>query len=184
MFARFGYKRTVIDDIVREAGIAKGTFYLYFKSKEDLFQEALITIRRELLEEWRSMLEQESTVRGKIRASLRFSLEALERHPLFARLTIKDEEFRLALSMIDEEVVQQELDQTLHFFRKLFEDGIRNGELRPDIDLDVIPFVLGSLKFMHFHKELAAYGKISDKQFIDALVDLAMRGIIKHEPET
>jgi AcrR family transcriptional regulator len=37
LFVRYGIKRTSIDDIVREAGIAKGTLYLYYQSKDALF---------------------------------------------------------------------------------------------------------------------------------------------------
>lgn len=38
-FAEKGYYKTKISDIVEEVGIAKGTFYLYFKSKKDLMLE-------------------------------------------------------------------------------------------------------------------------------------------------
>ena len=37
-FTHYGYRRTVIDDIAREAGISKGTVYLYFESKEAIFR--------------------------------------------------------------------------------------------------------------------------------------------------
>lgn len=36
-----GYRSTTVDEVVREAGVAKGTFYLYFESKEQLFLEVL-----------------------------------------------------------------------------------------------------------------------------------------------
>ena len=36
-----GYRETTIEDIVNEAGVAKGTFYLYFNNKQDLFLEVL-----------------------------------------------------------------------------------------------------------------------------------------------
>lgn len=36
-----GYRETTIDDIVNEAGVAKGTFYLYFSNKQDIFLEVL-----------------------------------------------------------------------------------------------------------------------------------------------
>jgi TetR/AcrR family transcriptional regulator, fatty acid metabolism regulator protein len=35
-FARAGYHRTRVADIAREAGVADGTVYIYFKSKEDI----------------------------------------------------------------------------------------------------------------------------------------------------
>jgi AcrR family transcriptional regulator len=38
LFGHYGYRRTSIDDIAQEANIAKGTVYLYFKSKEDIFR--------------------------------------------------------------------------------------------------------------------------------------------------
>jgi AcrR family transcriptional regulator len=37
VFARKGYRRASISDIIDRAGVARGTFYLYFKSKEQVF---------------------------------------------------------------------------------------------------------------------------------------------------
>lgn len=39
LFAKKGFDRTTVDEIVANAGVAKGTFYLYFKSKDDLIKE-------------------------------------------------------------------------------------------------------------------------------------------------
>src|SRR6185503_20332668 len=36
-FAQTGYDRTKMEDIAKRLGLSKGTIYLYFKSKEDLF---------------------------------------------------------------------------------------------------------------------------------------------------
>jgi AcrR family transcriptional regulator len=41
VFARNGYERSTIDEIVREAGFSKGAFYVHFETKEDLFWELL-----------------------------------------------------------------------------------------------------------------------------------------------
>lgn len=41
VFARDGFSQATMDDVAREAGIAKGTVYLYFKSKEELFRGAI-----------------------------------------------------------------------------------------------------------------------------------------------
>lgn len=36
LFQEIGYESTSVDSIVRSAGIAKGTFYYYFKSKDEV----------------------------------------------------------------------------------------------------------------------------------------------------
>ncbi len=41
VFARLGYHRTGVSDIVAEVGVARGTFYRYFESKRAAFQEIL-----------------------------------------------------------------------------------------------------------------------------------------------
>ncbi|MEC0125874.1 TetR/AcrR family transcriptional regulator [Paenibacillus pabuli] len=49
-FATQGYHQTKISDIVREAGVAQGTFYWHFKSKEAIASEIVLTGREKLLE--------------------------------------------------------------------------------------------------------------------------------------
>ena len=41
VFARFGYKKTALDDISREARKGKSTIYYYFKSKDDIFKAVI-----------------------------------------------------------------------------------------------------------------------------------------------
>ncbi|MGH8011810.1 MAG: TetR/AcrR family transcriptional regulator, partial [Candidatus Binataceae bacterium] len=48
IFARKGYHRTNIADIISRARIARGTFYLYFQNKRDLFEELLEQVVSEL----------------------------------------------------------------------------------------------------------------------------------------
>ncbi len=48
IFARKGYHRTNVADIIARARIARGTFYLYFQNKKDLFEELLEQVLGEL----------------------------------------------------------------------------------------------------------------------------------------
>ena len=41
MFISRGYENTSVDEIIAEAGIAKGTFYYYFETKEQLLEEVI-----------------------------------------------------------------------------------------------------------------------------------------------
>ena len=49
IFARKGYHRTNVADIITRARIARGTFYLYFQNKKDLFEELLNQVLGECL---------------------------------------------------------------------------------------------------------------------------------------
>jgi len=42
-FTRYGLKKTTIDDLVKLAGIAKSSFYLFFQSKEALYMELMMS---------------------------------------------------------------------------------------------------------------------------------------------
>lgn len=59
LMLEYGIKKTSVDDIIKAAGIAKGTFYLYFTSKEDFFTQLFLdfyqgyaeTVEKMILEE-------------------------------------------------------------------------------------------------------------------------------------
>jgi AcrR family transcriptional regulator len=48
VFARKGYRRTAISDVIARAGVARGTFYLYFESKEQVFLAIVEDFHRRL----------------------------------------------------------------------------------------------------------------------------------------
>ena len=51
LFTDLGFSKTTIADIVKQAGLAKGTFYLYFKDKYDLRDKLVVHITSQLFED-------------------------------------------------------------------------------------------------------------------------------------
>ena len=49
-FAQKGYFHTKISDIVKRAGLTQPSFYLYFESKDAIFQELVDLFRRRISE--------------------------------------------------------------------------------------------------------------------------------------
>lgn len=45
LFRKNGYKDTKVEDITRKLGISKGSFYTYFKTKEELLYELLENVK-------------------------------------------------------------------------------------------------------------------------------------------
>jgi len=139
VFARAGYYNSRVSDIAREAGIASGTIYLYFKTKDEI----LVTLFREKMAHWvanvRKRVASEPDAVAKIRRIVQLHFETLEENPALA------------------EVVQVELRQGHKFFRgasahevsayfdligSVLEEGVAAGLLRADLPVKVATKVL------------------------------------------
>ena len=68
MFLTRGYENTSVDEIIEEAGIAKGTFYYYFKSKEQLLEEVIGMMIEEEAQKARLIVGSDLPVPRKIAA--------------------------------------------------------------------------------------------------------------------
>ena len=87
IFARKGYHRTNVADIIARARIARGTFYLYFQNKKDLFEELLAQVLTELSRRIQRLRPDEPDPVNQLRDNLqaRDELRAggtrIDRHP-------------------------------------------------------------------------------------------------------
>ena len=56
IFAQKGYWKAKVSDIVNDAGVAQGTFYLYFNSKKDCLKKVLLILHEESISQMNNML--------------------------------------------------------------------------------------------------------------------------------
>jgi len=68
VFGQYGYRRTSMDDIAREAGIAKGTIYLSFASKEEVFQALSQSLSQRMLADAEAARHRPGTTADKLTA--------------------------------------------------------------------------------------------------------------------
>jgi TetR/AcrR family fatty acid metabolism transcriptional regulator len=139
VFARNGYYNSRVSDIAREAGVASGTIYLYFKTKDEI----LVTLFREKMAAWVSYVREaiagEPDPVSKLRRLVALHFSVLEKDPALA------------------EVVQVELRQGHKFFRgasahevsayfeligAVLEEGQAAGVFRDDVPVKVATKVL------------------------------------------
>src|SRR5689334_11096948 len=90
VFARQGYASTVVEDIARQAEIAKGTLYLYFPSKEQIYLAALLEDAQRLDEETRTAMAAAKTWQDKLRAYLEVRLRYFDEHQDFVRIYLTE----------------------------------------------------------------------------------------------
>ena len=72
LILRWGYKKTTIDDIAKQSRVAKGTIYLHWKTREDLFMALLIREDFKYVEDLKQRIASDpegSTLRGFVKHS-------------------------------------------------------------------------------------------------------------------
>ena len=144
-FATQGYHQTKISDIVREAGVAQGTFYWHFKSKEAIASEIVLTGKEKLLEAiGQGYRKDAGSVEDMVKASERlftdmFSFAAQNRYFMELLLT----------GIVSEESVQRLVEETRNAvetaFRHNMERAIELGMLPEDMDVPLRAALLVSM---------------------------------------
>lgn len=138
IFYARGYHETAISDIVKSIGVAQGTFYYYFKSKDEVL-EALINRR---ISEFSHELEQ------LVASSTLNPLEKLEKiiQTMLSALRFKDGLLfgflynDRTLHLMDK-LAQQGMKVLSPFWQKIFEDGIRQKIFQIDYPILTENFV-------------------------------------------
>jgi TetR/AcrR family fatty acid metabolism transcriptional regulator len=88
VFAERGFHTATVAEIARAAGVADGTIYLYYKSKDDLLLRLFDEKMTELLEEARTALLAEKTAPARLRRFIQLHLALVERNPDLASVLI------------------------------------------------------------------------------------------------
>jgi AcrR family transcriptional regulator len=89
-FQRFGYSKTTMDEIAGDAGISKGTIYLYFENKEDIFNELLASEALEMERYLYRKVKDEASVLRQLELIFTGALDYLERHPFLDSILSRD----------------------------------------------------------------------------------------------
>ena len=126
VFAERGFHSATVAEIARAAGVADGTIYLYFKSKDDLLLRLFDEKMTSLLEEARADLERESGAAGKLRRFIQLHLALVERNPELASVLIV--ELRQSAQFL-KAADRQKLAAYVDLIAEVVRAGQGNGEL-------------------------------------------------------
>lgn len=129
VFAEHGFADSTVDLIAAAAGVAKGTIYLYYDSKEELLWEALRSRMGEMLARTKEAMEAAEGTRAKIQAALRVRFEFFHSDEQFLRMYIT--EFGQLCRMRGPHPVQVVYQEAAEYLASVLAEGVRKGELRP-----------------------------------------------------
>jgi Transcriptional regulator len=174
VFAHNGYFNSKVADIAREAGVADGTVYLYFKSKEEILHSIFDRSVEEALEAARTQVQRVSDPKEKLR---RIALLHLERLGADRDLAVVFQVELRGSTKFMQEFSAAGFAEYLTLIRSTFEEGQRTGAFRSDLNANVVAKVLfGALD------EMATNWILSKRRYklapmADQVLDIFLNGV-------
>lgn len=152
VFSKQGYHAAQISDIIKEAGVARGTFYLYFKSKREIFSFLLDHIFKEVRNVVETLpREAADQIPIKIKGNLQRITHLLIQKPEYARVLLGE-----SVSLDAES--NQQLKRFYQLLLGFIQSAIRQGQemefVRPaNIELLSVA-ILGTIKEIFYQRFL------------------------------
>ena len=174
VFARQGFYQSTVAQIAREAGVADGTIYLYFKNKDDILVQFFNYRTKQVFDRFRAAVNQSDNSQDKLRSLVRRHLTEFQQDRDMAVVYQVEthQNSRLAEAQIRE---MSQMYQDI--VSEIVETGQQEGSIRKDLYVGLVKrFILGAVDevintWLHSDKN---YDLVS---MADPLVDLFVRGI-------
>lgn len=130
VFSRVGFAAAKMDDVAEEAGVSKGTVYLYFDSKEQLFEGMVKAKMMPLLEDVAVLAAQpQETAAARLRAHMKFFYQKVlndDRRQILRLMMAEGPNFPHLADFYHANV----LSRGQSMMTAIIEQGIETGEFR------------------------------------------------------
>ncbi len=178
LLVRWGYRKTTIDDVAREAGVGKGTIYLHWKDKNELFRAAIWRERQRYSEELQRRIAADPEGGLLHRVTTHGMLAALSNPLMAAIIGGKSDIFNGFLGAYDPGFLNQLVGDADAYFVQLQHAGL----IRADIPASIITYLLTALKVGVINSpDIFSQEQLpSMEQLTEAISDLVRRWL---EPE-
>jgi AcrR family transcriptional regulator len=186
LFVEKGFSATRADEVAALAGVSKGTLFLYFQSKEDLFKAV---VRENIANKFPTWQEEFTTFEGSSADMLRYAMTSWwerigkTRASGITKLVMSEaQNFPEIAEFYQEEVIKP----GNAMIRRILERGVQSGEFR-ELDLEqsvhiIVAPMIFLMMWKHSMGACAASAKIVDpEQFIHMQVDVLLHGMTAHQ---
>lgn len=178
LFIQYGLAKTSIDDIVHACGIAKGSFYRFFSSKEELFYVILKQEEEVRANVLMQLFREDLPPKQLIRAFFHKSLELVEENPFF-RFLFQDGEYERVIrklpQALHEEWQSQDVEHGVEAVNRLIKRGVL-----PNGDPQLIVGIMKAVMLLRLHKD--KFGATLFPLVMEKIIDYVSEGLTKeHE---
>jgi AcrR family transcriptional regulator len=174
LFSKKGFKDTNISEITQKAGIAVGTFYNYYPSKEKLFMDIFIDENAKLKRHCIRSLDLSKSPLEIVKQMLALNAEGLNTNPILNEWNNKAVFSRIEQLYREENGIQA-VDFIFDSFHDLVKEWQAQGKMRRDIDSKMIMMMFAAIINIDTHKE--EIGLEYFPELLNHLTELIMKGL-------
>ena len=175
LFAEKGFKDTNVSEITKKAGIATGTFYNYYTSKDTLFMEIYLEENKKLKQYTLGKVDIEAEPMQVIGEVMYLNTIGMQENPILREWYNKDV-FNRIKQVYREENGIEKVDFVYSFFFDLIKKWQGEGKMRKDIEPEMIMAIFGAIINVDTHKE--EIGLEYFPKLMDYLVEFIMNELL------
>lgn len=174
LFALWGFNKTSMDDVAREAGVSKGAIYLEFPGKDELFKAVLYREFGRYSEDWLQRFERDPGDWSFARM-FQHSIAAVNANPMIKALLTRDRRIYGSFLRRDTELLSQSISMRAELFKNLQD----LGALRDDIPARVLAYLMTAIGYgiVTAEEVIPGENQISFEEAIRGLGLLLDRGL-------
>ena len=175
LFSSKGFKDTNVADITKMAGMATGTFYNYYPSKDKLFMELFIEENVRLKKHIMEVINLDADPINVMKEMMYLNLKGMKADPI-----LKEWYNREVFSRIEQGYREENGLEHVDFLYDSFIEVVRKwqlqGKMRKDITAEMIMAIFGALINIDTHKE--EVGIKYFPQVLEYMAEFTMKGLM------
>jgi AcrR family transcriptional regulator len=176
VFADKGFNDATVDDVANAAGVAKGTVYLYYRSKRDIYFAALKFGIEQMYAALDEELNRASTPEAKLRALISVKLEYFDANRDFFKIYYSElGNLCIHPGAIDSEFKAMYLSQA-KVVESILKEGARKKVLR-NLRFEQAAFAISDIIRGVVTQRVLGWSKSKINQDVDFIFDLIWKGI-------
>jgi len=143
-FGKYDYPSVVLDAIVQDAGIPKGSLYQYFEDKKDLYAYLVQYAARDKLSYLMRYLQQESSDPSELLEALFYrSMQYTLKNPKTSGILYRNARERSDPELAD--IAEKLMRQARELVKEILSRSLREGYLRKDLDVELAAYLIAHL---------------------------------------
>lgn len=175
LFANLGYNECEMERVAAEIGIAKGTLYLYFEGKQELFYACVDLGMTQMQQAVLAAAEKAERPFDRISLAIHAYLNFFEQHPQYVELVIQE---RAIFKDRKRPTYFEYRDANVGVWRELYRSLIASGHLRSDLPVERILDTVGYLLYGTMFTNHFIGRAVSLEEQHTAMLEIVYRGIL------